>query len=91
MTVLPGVLGCRPLRRTIKVRLGPNTLWFPGGPAIFTVSRHRFVKHPGFENIAQIMQNYNGLVLEHRQSHGWPFVGWLIRELGNQGIGELEN
>jgi hypothetical protein len=26
MAVLPGVLGCRLLRRTIQVRLGPNTL-----------------------------------------------------------------
>ncbi|MDH3801630.1 MAG: hypothetical protein OEU80_06040 [Deltaproteobacteria bacterium] len=24
MVVLPGVLGCRPLRRTAQVRLGPN-------------------------------------------------------------------
>ncbi|MEE9527133.1 MAG: hypothetical protein V3W07_05655, partial [Syntrophobacteria bacterium] len=26
MAVLPGVLGCRPLRRTVQVRLGTNTL-----------------------------------------------------------------
>ena len=24
LTVLPGVLGCRPLRRTVQVRLGTN-------------------------------------------------------------------
>ena len=30
MAVLPGVLGCRPLRRTIQVRLGTNTLRLPG-------------------------------------------------------------
>ncbi|MDH3898888.1 MAG: hypothetical protein OEV18_16025, partial [Deltaproteobacteria bacterium] len=26
MAVLPGVLGCRPLRRTVQVRLGTTTL-----------------------------------------------------------------
>ena len=29
MAVLPGVLGCRPLRRTVQVRLGTNTLRLP--------------------------------------------------------------
>jgi hypothetical protein len=45
MAVLPGVLGCRPLRRTIKVRLETNTLRLPGGTPIFMVSRHQFTKH----------------------------------------------
>ena len=31
--VLPGVLGYRPLRRTVQVSLGTNTLWLPGGTA----------------------------------------------------------
>ncbi|MCK5488288.1 MAG: hypothetical protein KAI86_18835, partial [Desulfobacterales bacterium] len=30
MAVLPGVLGCRPLRGTVQVRLGTNTLRLPG-------------------------------------------------------------
>ncbi|MEJ2235523.1 MAG: hypothetical protein P8X67_16505 [Syntrophobacterales bacterium] len=47
MTVLPGVLGCRTLRRTVQVRLGPNSLRLPGGTSISTVSRHQFMKHPG--------------------------------------------
>ena len=47
MAVLPGVLGCRTLRRTIQVRLGSNTLRLPGGTPIFTVSRLQFMKHPG--------------------------------------------
>jgi len=47
MAVLPGVLGCRPLRRTVQVRLGTNTLRLPGGTAISTVSRRQFMKHPG--------------------------------------------
>ena len=47
MAVLPGVLGRRTLRRTVQVRLGSNTLRLPGGTAIFTVSRQRFMKHPG--------------------------------------------
>jgi len=32
MVVLPGVLGCRFLRRTFQVRLETNTLRLPGGP-----------------------------------------------------------
>ena len=62
MAVLPGVLGCRLLRRTVQVRLGTNTLRLPGGPPasperagsrwravtpIFVVSRQQFMKHPG--------------------------------------------
>jgi hypothetical protein len=47
MAVLPGVLGCRTLRRTVQVRLGFNTLWLPGGTTIFTVSRQQIMKHPG--------------------------------------------
>ena len=47
MAVLPGVLGCRLLRRTIQVRLGTNTLRLPGGTPIFAVSRQQFMKHPG--------------------------------------------
>ncbi len=48
MAVLPGVLGCRPLRRTVLVRLGTNTLRLPGGPPIFMVSRQQFMKYPGY-------------------------------------------
>jgi hypothetical protein len=47
MTVLPGVLACRTLRRTVQVRLGSNPLWLPGESAIFTVSPHRYVKYSG--------------------------------------------
>jgi hypothetical protein len=47
MAVLPGVLGCRPLRRTVQVRLGTNTLRLPGGTTIFVVSRQQFMKYPG--------------------------------------------
>ena len=47
MGVLPGVLGCRTLRRTVQVRLRYNTLWLPGGKPIFKVSRLQFMKHPG--------------------------------------------
>jgi len=48
MAVLPGVLGCRLLRRTVQVCLGPDTLRLPGGTPIFMVSRHQFIKHPGY-------------------------------------------
>ncbi|MEJ2233513.1 MAG: hypothetical protein P8X67_06270 [Syntrophobacterales bacterium] len=47
MAVLPGVLGCRPQRRAIQVRLGTNpAVRFPGGTPIFVVSRQQFVKYP---------------------------------------------
>ena len=47
MAVLPGVLGCRSLRRTVRVRLGPNTLWLPGCTPIFAGSRRQFMNYPG--------------------------------------------
>ena len=47
MAALPGVLGCRILRRTIQVRLGSNPLRLPGGTAIFAASRLQFIKYPG--------------------------------------------
>ena len=47
MDVLSCVLGYRPLRRTIQVHLGTNTLRLPGGTPIFVVSRQQFMKHPG--------------------------------------------
>ncbi len=47
MAALPGVLGCRTLRRTVQVRLGTNTLRLPGGTPIFVISRQQFMKHPG--------------------------------------------
>ncbi|MEE9527558.1 MAG: hypothetical protein V3W07_07820 [Syntrophobacteria bacterium] len=47
MVILPGVLGCRPLRRTVQVRLGTNSLRLPGGTPIFVVSRQQFMKYPG--------------------------------------------
>ncbi|MDH3554969.1 MAG: hypothetical protein OEU80_12715 [Deltaproteobacteria bacterium] len=36
-----------PLRRTVKVRLGTNTLRLPGGTPIFVVSRQQFMKYLG--------------------------------------------
>jgi hypothetical protein len=50
MTVLPGVLGYRTLRRTVQVRLGSNPLRLPGGTAISSVSPHQFVKYPGLNS-----------------------------------------
>jgi hypothetical protein len=47
MFVLPGVLRCRLLRRTVQVRLRTNTLRLPGGTPIFMVSRHQFMRHQG--------------------------------------------
>jgi hypothetical protein len=47
MSVLPGVLWYRTLRRTVQVRLGSNTLRLPGGTHFSTISRHQFMKYPG--------------------------------------------
>ncbi|MGB7029886.1 MAG: hypothetical protein WBF29_00440 [Syntrophobacteria bacterium] len=47
MSVLPGVLGYRALRRTVQVRLGSNPLRVPGGTPFSTVSRQQFVKYQG--------------------------------------------
>ncbi|MEE9122585.1 MAG: hypothetical protein V3U56_15095 [Syntrophobacteria bacterium] len=47
MTVLPGVLGCRILRRTVRVHLRSNPLRLPGGTSFSTASRQQFMKHPG--------------------------------------------
>jgi hypothetical protein len=52
MAVLPGVIGCWYLRRTFRVRLGTNTLRFPGGTPIFVVSQQQFRKYPGYEEIS---------------------------------------
>ncbi|MEE9121559.1 MAG: hypothetical protein V3U56_09755 [Syntrophobacteria bacterium] len=59
MAVLPGVLGCRPLRRTVQVRLGANTLWLPGGTPIFVVSRQQFMKYPDYRLHGQIVKNFS--------------------------------
>jgi hypothetical protein len=52
MAVLPGVLGCWLLQRTIQVRLGNQSRVtagrLPGGTPIFMVSRQQFMKHPGY-------------------------------------------
>ena len=47
MAVLPGVLRCRSLRRTVQVRLETNTLRLPGGTPILAVSPQQFMKYPG--------------------------------------------
>ncbi|MCG6944773.1 MAG: hypothetical protein LJE87_05450 [Deltaproteobacteria bacterium] len=73
MAVLPGVLGCRPLRRTVQVRLGTNPAVprdeFPGGPPIFVVSRQQFMKYPGY---AKDHQNNTKAVCGKQQSPAYP-------------------
>ncbi|MEJ2234011.1 MAG: hypothetical protein P8X67_08795 [Syntrophobacterales bacterium] len=58
MAVLPGVLGCRPLRRTVQVRLGTNTLRLPGGTPILVVSRQKFMKYPGWPTNFQLCRDF---------------------------------
>ncbi len=64
MAVLPGVLGCRPLRRTTLVRLGVNTLWLPGGtPIFFALAVLRSVPQAGsqFRGLATGIHEISGL------------------------------
>ena len=68
MAVLPGVLGCRPLRRTVQVRLGTNTLRLPSGPPIFVVSRQQFMKYPGWKKPRE-----EDFMLPNR----WPVIMFL--------------
>jgi hypothetical protein len=63
MAVLPGVLGCRPLRRTVQVRLGTNTLRLPGGTPIFAVSRQQFMKYMGYRQ--EVWEKVPGLEDAH--------------------------
>jgi hypothetical protein len=49
MTVLPGVLEPRTLRRTVQVGLGFESLRLLGGTAIFKVARHRFIHYKGYK------------------------------------------
>ena len=66
MAVLPGVLGCRLLRRTVQVRLGTNTLWLPGGTSIlFALATLRSVPQAGsqFRGLATAIHEISGLGL----------------------------
>ena len=66
MVVLPGVLGCRPLRRTVQVRLGTNTLRLPGGtPILFALAALRSVPQAGsqFRGLATAIHEISGLVV----------------------------
>ncbi|MGB7067233.1 MAG: hypothetical protein WBF55_18990 [Syntrophobacteria bacterium] len=36
-----------PLRRTVQVRLGTNTLRLSGGTPVFAVSQRQFMNYPG--------------------------------------------
>jgi hypothetical protein len=64
MAVLPGVLGCRRLRRTVQVRLGTNTLRLPGGtPILFALAALRSVPQAGsqFRDLATAIHEISGL------------------------------
>ena len=58
MAVLPGVLGCRTLRRTVQVRLGSNTLWLPGTRR----KRLRCAWHDHLHGLATAIHETSGLV-----------------------------
>ena len=64
MAVLPGVLECRFLRRTIQVRLKTNTLRLPGGtPILFALAALRSVPQAGsqFRGLSTATHELSGL------------------------------
>jgi len=64
MTVLPGVLWCRILRRTIQVHLGFDPLRLPGGTSIlFALAALRSVPQAGsqFHGLATPIREISGL------------------------------
>ena len=66
MAVLPDVLGCRPLRRTVQVFLGTNTLRLPGGtPILFALAPLRSVPQAGsqFRGLATGIHEISGIVV----------------------------
>ena len=72
MTVLPGVLGCRILRRTVQVHLRSNSLRFPGGtPIFFALAALRSVPQAGsqFRGLATAIHETSGLDF---RSSLWP-------------------
>jgi hypothetical protein len=77
MAALPGVLGCRSLRRTVRVRLGINPAGprdeLPGGtPILFALSPLRSVPQAGsqFRGLATAIHKTSGLVrLNGRVGH----------------------
>jgi hypothetical protein len=73
MAVLPGVLGCRTLRRTVEVRLGTSILRLPGGtPILFALAalcsvphRKRHLRQAGsqFRGLATAIHEISGLII----------------------------
>ena len=55
--VLHGVLGCRPLRRTVQVRLETNTPWLPGTRR----KRLRCAWHARFRGLTTAIHETTGL------------------------------
>jgi hypothetical protein len=78
MAALPGVLGCRPLRRTVQVRLGTNPAVprdeLPGGtPILFALAALRSVPQAGsqFRDLATAIHEIPGLeVRRHPLANG---------------------
>ena len=74
MTVLPGVLRCRSLRRTVQVRLETNTLRLPGGTPILAVSPQQFMRYPG-EVIVRVLL---AKIVENKEAQIIPIRGITI-------------
>ncbi len=72
--VLPDVLGCRSLRRTIQVRLETNTAVprdeLSGGTPILEVSRRQFMKHPGYDMLPECFFHFRLFLHPLRQRKG---------------------
>ncbi|MGB5922543.1 MAG: hypothetical protein WBH36_09955 [Syntrophobacteria bacterium] len=85
MAVLPGVLGCRPLRRTVQVRLGTNSLRLPGGaPIFFALAALRSVPQAGaqFRGLATAIEApcpaLAGLKRDRESSKCKVFIPYLL-------------
>jgi hypothetical protein len=63
LVVLPGVLGCRTMRRTNQVRLRSNTLWLPGTRR----KRLRCAWPTHLHGLATAIHEISGLVLRYQK------------------------
>jgi hypothetical protein len=87
MVVLPGVLGCRTLRRTVQVRLGTNPAVprdeLPGGtPILFALAALRSVPQAGsqFRGLATAIHEISGLAKFHVNGQFFSLSIFIISE-----------
>jgi hypothetical protein len=92
MIVLPSVLGCRALRRTVPVHLGSIPLRLPGGTAIlFALAASRSVPQAGSQlyGLTTAIHETPGLraqrvldTYDHRKAAGFALTSVGVKNLG---------